>query len=277
MKKLFNAVLVMLLCSYASAYMNVSYDFTDGSWTPYDTGALIAIGFVPNASVDQTSNYNDYLNADNYFAVYKDAYYSDNFRLHLWLNAPVSDPPYPGATLAFDQAATAGTVSGKWGVLGSANQDSFIEIMAGSTRVGYAYPASYNINLNSDGYYSNLLDADGDPLDGGGGNGKTDYYIAYNQPQQTSLSWTVNPDGTGGKLTMTVDYFRVSDGTTRTYSLTQDFTGIGVPDSIRIRTGWTSYTNRALIMESLSIQTSAIPEPFTMTLLVLGGLFIRRK
>jgi hypothetical protein len=235
------------------------------------------IGFVHNTSVDHTSNYTDYQNADNYFAVYQDTYYSDNYRMQLWLNAAVDSPPYPGATLAFDQAAEVGTVSGKWGVLGSANQDSFIEIMAGSTRVGYAYPASYNINFNSDAYVSNLSDVDGDKLDGGGGgNGKTDYYIAYNQPQETRLSWTVNPDGTGGKMSMEVDYYRLSDGTTRTYSLLdQNFLGVGVPDGIRIRTGWTSYVNRALIMESLAIET--IPEPITIALLAIGGLFIRRK
>ncbi|MFH1613769.1 MAG: LamG domain-containing protein, partial [Planctomycetota bacterium] len=217
--------------------LNVSFDFTDGSWTPWVTEDLVDAGFVPNASVDATTEEPE--TSGNYFAVYTDPAYSAKQRMHLWLKVAVDDPPYPGATFAFNESATSGTVSGKWGVLGSANQDSFIALMAGDTMVGFVYPTSFSVGLNVDGYNGNpgnIVDTDDTGT----------YYIAYNNPLETRLSWTVNDDGTGGEVTGEVDFIATGadPNTMVTYSRTTTFLAIGVPDGIRIRTGWTSYVNR---------------------------------
>lgn len=88
--------------------------------------------------------------------------------------------------------------------------------------------------------------------------------IGFNRVGEYVLNWSVNADGSGGLASLTIEGIPVVTDVA--------LLGSCVPDSLFMRVGVNSFTNRILLVDSLKIE--AVPEPATLALVALGAVVV---
>lgn len=246
---MFPAALFLGGMAMAQSDILVDFNFADGNWPYNNVQAVKDAGFTLNADAD--SNSNCFVSLSSQALILSD-----------------TTAGVPTATYALSQTVTSGSASFVANIGGRANMVGIIQFVDANGDV------LFGVQLhNATALYVNAL--------GQSGSSGTNYYETAVGSSGTDLTdflsysfdWSSNSDGTGGSVHITANGNEL--GTGFTYATT------GVVASVVFKSGYGSATsNRYLRIQTMQVESSAIPEQSTVSLWLgvslLGLLGARR-
>ncbi len=229
----FGLVFGLVVSGISQGAALVDWDFVASEgWTENSVESLKNAGWQVNATADDdTRFYVSDIDGDGLLKLY------DNV-----------NPGYPEAWYNFGKVQQ-GSMEYHEGMLGVAGYGAEIRLRDGTTTLAYV-----RIQPSTSGTFHY-------------GGGSADFSGDVWRKHRYYWEWTVNPDGTNGKVTF---YYESTAIVTDV-----PFINNGVPDNIYMRVSWDSGTTKGLYLDDLKI----VPEPATIGLMGLGifGLLRHKK